>query len=334
MYLSHVELEKMAETIFCTPEGDAHPFDLDTQTRVCSVDIRVSNVFWVMKKNRKVIDLSFSATFEISPTRLWEKRVIANNGFIDLKPGEMILGRTHELIKMPSDKVGKINTRSSYARIGLSTGCNCDLVNPGYIGHVPLELVNCTKNTIRIRAYLPLCQVFLMKLDGQVDADYASEKYQSKYNNDEGGPSVWWRDSLVKKVQKNITFSQVGEFSVDALRDKFEKIDDEGLQRFDQLLDKKSHNDSESFISEFTASESSKEWWYKARRNTSIWAFPALSIISVTHFGNSFHENTTTKEFLFSPSITAFILWSLLVLSIPPFIWYVARKERKYYGDI
>lgn len=338
MYLSHKELEAISSNIFTTVDEDPSPFSPDDQIRVCSVDIRVSNGFWIMKKQRalfrkkrRVIDLSFTATFELSPTRLWERKTIQPNGYIDLKPGEMVLGRTHELIKMPKDIVGKINTRSSYARMGLSTACNCDLINPGYQGHVPLELVNNTNNVIRIRPFLPLCQVFLMKVDGEITDSYSSDKFASKYNFDEGGPSVWWRDSLVKKVQNNITFSQVGEFSVEKLRDKFEKIDDDGLQRFDKLLNKKQHSDAETFINDFTDSESTKQKFYKMRRSTSRWAFPALVVVSIVHLLNAID---TSKGISFTPNVTAYGLWTLALISFFPFIYYVFSKERKFYAEV
>jgi deoxycytidine triphosphate deaminase len=328
MYLSHLELEKISEDVFVTPDGDSNPFDKEIQTRVCSVDIRVSDVFWVMKKQRRVIDLSFSATFEISPTRLWKKHNIANNGYIDVKPGEMILGRTHEVIKMPKNLVGKINTRSSYARLGLSTGCNCDLVNPGYVGHVPLELVNCTKNTIRIRPFLPLCQVFLINVDGEIHDDYASERYNSKYNNDDGGPSVWWRDSLVKKVAKNITFTEVGEYSLTEIRNKFDVIDDEGLQRFDKLLNDSNQCSSTSFLEKYQLSEQRKALLYKIRRSLSLWIAPAFTGLGIIQFRAAYDA-----EGKFTPDTIAIGIWSLVAITIPFFLYYVISKKRKYYGE-
>lgn len=326
MYLSHTELEKIAQKVFLTSDTDENQFDLEKQVRVCSVDIRVGDIFWVMKRQRRVIDLSFSATFEISPTRLWKKHRIEKNGYIDLKPGEMILGRTHEKIEMPKDLVGKINTRSSYARIGLSTGCNCDLINPGYKGFVPLELVNCTNNVIRIRPYLPLCQVFLMQVAGVIH-DYGSERFESKYNDDDGGPSVWWRDSLVKKVARNITFAQVGEYSMEEIRKKFDFIDDEGLQRFDRLLDSNSTNSAEAFLEKFQKSEASKEKWYKIRRGISLWCFPAFFVTSMLQLGASFEKE------VFSPTFSAYLMWGVATCSFIPFLIYRLRKERKYYAN-
>lgn len=328
MYLSHIELEKIADTIFTTTGDHQNAFSPHDQISVCSVDVRVGNIFWVMKKQRRVIDLSFSATFEVSPTRLWKKQIIEINGYIDLKPGEMILGRTHEKIEMPKHLVGKINTRSSYARMGLSTACNCDLINPGYKGHVPLELINCTNNVIRIRPYLPLCQVFIMNVDGQVDQEYGSERFESKYNNDEGGPSVWWRDSLVKKVAKNISFSQVGEYSIEEIRKTFDNIDDEGLLRFDQLLSRTQHSSAQAFLDEFKTSEQSKEKFYKIRRGFFKWSAPAFLIASLVQL-----EKVLTSA-AFSPSLPTVLIWGTFLLSVMPFLYYVLKKERKYYGDL
>lgn len=328
MYLSHIELERIADTIFITAGDEQNAFSSKEQISVCSVNIRVGDIFWVMKKQRRVIDLSFSATFEVSPTRLWNKQHVLPNGYIDLKPGEIILARTHERIEMPKHLVGKINTRSSYARMGLSTACNCDLINPGYKGHVPLELVNSTNNIIRIRPFLPLCQVFLMRVDGEVVEDYASERFESKYNDDEGGPSVWWRDSLVKKVAKSINFAQVGEYSIKTLRETFNKIDDDGLQRFDRLLDSAHQSSAEAFIEQFKASEKRKEKFYKYRRGISKWGAPGSFFVSLVQFGQAFDSGE------FCPSFAAYLVWAVFALSVIPFLYYALRAERKYYGDL
>ncbi len=45
-----------------------------------------------------------------------------------------------EKITIPKELVGKINTRNSYAILGMSTALNWNLVNPGYTGHIPLEI--------------------------------------------------------------------------------------------------------------------------------------------------------------------------------------------------
>ncbi|MBD3653870.1 dCTP deaminase [Kangiella sp.] len=327
MYLSNIELKKVVEKVISDVENTEHKFEPDSQIKVCSIDIRVSNIFWVMTKQARAIDLSSRYIFEISPTRLWKRRVIEDSGYIKLKPGEMILGRTHEKISMPDKYVGKINTRSSYARLGLSTACNCDLINPGYSGHVPLELINSTPNVMYIRPYLPLCQVFIMPVYGEIDDSYNSEKYESKYIDDEGEPSVWWRDALVKKLSLNVFKNQLESKAINSLRKKFKEIDDNGLFRLEKFMDEQTFSDSTDLIEKFSRSEKNKYNWYKTRRNLSLWLCPALFVATLIQIQNKLLPEDA------SPDIITWSMLSSFIISVPFFLFYVFRKKVKYYCE-
>lgn len=256
MYLTNSELKKLRDQIIECP-NQAHSFEDEKQIKVCSYDIRVGNIFWRMKKQSHPINLGTKLIFEISPTRLWGKKPIEveDGGCIKIKPGEMILGQTYERISIPKNLVGKITVRSSYARIGLWTACNCDLINPGYEGHVPLELINTSPNTILIYPYLPLCQIFIMKLDGKVDSSYNSKKYNSKYQDDHGGPSYWWRDELVDKISKNALNTQISDNAIKSLTEKFKKIDDKCLYRLEKFISNQHFPNSNVLLSSFSEKE-------------------------------------------------------------------------------
>lgn len=265
MYLGREHLLALADKLVPEVGNAEYPFERG-QVRVCSIDIRVSNVFWVMKrKTRRPIDLGGQdLIFEISPRRHWERRVLSPSGYLDLKPGEMLLGRTHEKISMPKNLVGKINTRSSFARLGISTACNCDLINPGYVGHVPLEITNSTSSTIRVRPYLSLCQIFVLPIDGKELASYADVEFLSKYMDDDGGPSLWWRDELAQKVSRKI--SSISGEELKKLQDVFEGVDDDGLFRLELLLEKNSYGDAQSLLAAFSRRERSWKFCY-------VWAY-------------------------------------------------------------
>lgn len=328
MYLNNKNLRKIVDEMISGCENNDYPFDPDKQVSVCSIDIRVDNVFWITRKRRRrSIDLGSNMIFEISPERLWERKVLEPNGYILLKPGEMILGRTYERISMPIKYVGKINTRSSYARLGLSTACNCDLINPGYEGHVPLELTNTTPNTFRIRPYFPLCQVFVMPLHGGADESYNDDKYESKYMDDKGGPSVWWRDALVKKISSKVFTNQVSDAAIERLRDQFEEIDDDGLYRVEKLLESKSWASSDHFLTEFVKGERRRRNFYRVRTGLA-------GLLSTGMLGASLLQMQRAFDPAQGYDGISILIWFLFLMSLPFSLYNFFQPKRMFYvGD-
>lgn len=323
MYLGFGELKELKwEEIFeCYLDG--HEFDPASQLKVCSVDVRVDNVFWKGRRQSKVLDLGGGYIFDISPRRLWKKIIVESSGYVDLKPGEMLLGRTYEKINMPNSLVGKINTRSSFARLGLSTGCNCDLINPGYRGHVPIELINTTKGTIRLRPFMSLCQVFFMRIDVG-DSSYEDDLFDSKYHDDDGGPSVWWRDKLVKKISRSTFDGQLEEGAIEALRERFNKISDQGLFRLEKIIEGRKLSGSAELLGIFYKSEKNKSRWYKFRKGLGISFFPLTVALS--------YEYAVDWLFASGPfGVKGVALLALTLLSIPLLVYYGVFSKYDYY---
>lgn len=320
MYLSHSELRELAPALISECSHPDHPFDLDAQTSVCSIDLRVGNVFWVLRRKKAPIDLGARTIFEVSPRRSWKKLVLEDNSHLDLHPGDMVLGRTYEYITMPEQYVGKINTRSSFARLGLSTACNCDLVNPGYDGHVPLELTNCTQGVLRIRPYLPLCQLFVMQVQGK-PSSYSNAAFRSKYTKDDGGPSVWWRDLLVNKVSARCMVTQLSDRALEELRERFESIDDQGLYRLEKFIEDNKFSNTAELLSQWGKEEGRRARFYKIRRGISLWLFPSLVFLSLLQLQRE------------EPDVISLVVWTLAALSLPFFLYYALRTQTQHYPD-
>jgi len=326
MYLSHIELDKVVGSIISDCAHTEHPFDAKSQVKVCSIDLRLSNIFWSTKKRGRAVDLGGNTIYELSPRRLWKKHVLNDGDAIEIKPGEMLLGRTYEKISIPKEFVGKINTRSSYARLGLSTACNCDLVNPGYVGFVPVELQNMTRNTIKIRPYLSICQLFVMRVDGVVEDSYASDRFKSLYMNDEGTPSEWWRDDLAKKVSKTVFDERLTEAALAELRLKFNEIDDSGLERLDQLIVRKKFNNASELMDAFSKSEKNLSLVYRALKYVASLGGAGLvaqSALQVQRVMDGAQYDWVMIMF-----------WVSTAIVIPVGAYLALTKEWKFYSDI
>lgn len=238
MYLSNNELRDLIDRMnFETPDK-RFDFSPEEQISLCSIDIRLSNVFWYQKRLRfgQTIDLKHGKLYEISPTRLWKKKVYNFKDKINIKPGEMIIGQTFEKFTIPDEFAGKIITRSSFSRLGIETSCTNDFINPGYRGRIPLEIINNSKNTITIYALTPICQIMLIPLSSIPDGCYGDEQFSSKYQDEDGSPSLWWRDNLMKKIENNLTAMDYSAQIINDLSSHLTNMEDNCLDRFHKYI--------------------------------------------------------------------------------------------------
>jgi len=190
------------------------PFNEEAQVQPSSIDLRLDTRFWVGRRisrplgwrfwRRSVLDLRNRQLQEIAPRRHWRRVELRSGESIDLKPGEMLLGRTYERFTIPLDYAGKIEGRSSYARLGLMVHCTGDFINPGYRGHMPLEMVSFARSVVRLTPLTPIAQLILVKLTEEPERHYGHEGLESKYLEDDGGPSYWWRDKLFASIAHSI----------------------------------------------------------------------------------------------------------------------------------
>lgn len=105
---------------------------------------------------------------------------------------------------MPATCAGKIEGRSSFARLGLAIHCTGDFINPGWEGYMPLQLTNLGPYPLRLAPYFSICQLMLVRLSGTPERSYGDDELRSKYVNDDGGPSLWWRDERVERLQQRL----------------------------------------------------------------------------------------------------------------------------------
>ena len=80
-------------------------------------------------------------------TRLIE--VAPDEAFI-LHPGEFVLGSTFEFVTLPNDIAARLEGKSSLGRLGLLTHSTAGFVDPGFKGHVTLELSNTATLPIKL----------------------------------------------------------------------------------------------------------------------------------------------------------------------------------------
>ena len=116
-------------------------------------------------------------------TRLIE--VAPYEAFI-LHPGEFVLGSTFEFVTLPNDIAARLEGKSSLGRLGLLTHSTAGFVDPGFKGHVTLELSNTATLPIKLWPGMKIGQLCFFKLSSESEFPYCSDKYSSRYQGQRG----------------------------------------------------------------------------------------------------------------------------------------------------
>ena len=120
------------------------PFD-PAMVQPSSIDVRLDRFFRVFE-NHKYPHID-PAQDQPDLTRMVEPE--ADEPFI-LHPGEFVLGSTFELVSLPDDVAARLEGKSSLGRLGLLTHSTAGFIDPGFSGHVTLELSNVATLPIKL----------------------------------------------------------------------------------------------------------------------------------------------------------------------------------------
>jgi dCTP deaminase len=146
-----------------------------------SVDVRLDKFFRLFDNHKyRVID---PAVDQPDLTRLVE--VDPAEGFV-LHPGEFVLGSTYETITLPDDLAARVEGKSSLGRLGLLTHATAGFVDPGFSGHVTLELSNVATLPIMLWPGMKIGQLAFFQLSSPADNPYGSPVYGSHYQGQRG----------------------------------------------------------------------------------------------------------------------------------------------------
>ena len=146
-----------------------------------SVDVRLDRYFRLFDNHKyAVIDPSVD---QPELTRLIE--VDPTEGFI-LHPGEFVLGSTYELVGLPDDIAARLEGKSSLGRLGLLTHSTAGFIDPGFEGHITLELSNVSTLPIRLWPGMKIGQLCFFKLSSPSERPYGSGATFSRYLGQRG----------------------------------------------------------------------------------------------------------------------------------------------------
>ena len=152
-----------------------NPLDVE-DIQPASVDLHLDKrVLVFTNSSRPYIDVKESLE---SLTEMME--VTGDRPFI-LHPGEFVLGSTQEHIELPADLVARLEGKSSLGRIGLVIHSTAGFVDPGWKGHLTLELSNLARLPITLYYGMKIGQISFLRLTTAADRLYGSAELGSKY---------------------------------------------------------------------------------------------------------------------------------------------------------
>ena len=146
-----------------------------------SVDLRVGDGFRVFENHR------YSEIDPRSPQEDLTKLIeVGAEGPFMLHPGEFVLGSTLERVKLGEDVVARLEGKSSLGRLGLLIHSTAGFIDPGFEGHITLELSNVATLPIAIYPAMKIGQISFYQMTTAADFPYGSPELGSKYQGQSG----------------------------------------------------------------------------------------------------------------------------------------------------
>jgi dCTP deaminase len=156
------------------------PLDLG-MIQPSSIDVRLDKYFRLFDNHKYPFIDPREDQDEL--TRLVE---IQNGEPFILHPGEFVLGSTYELVTLPDDIAARLEGKSSLGRLGLLTHSTAGFVDPGFSGHVTLELSNVATLPIKLWPGMKIGQLCFIRLTSPAEKPYGSTEYSSRYQGQRG----------------------------------------------------------------------------------------------------------------------------------------------------
>ncbi|MEO8220134.1 MAG: dCTP deaminase [Specibacter sp.] len=156
------------------------PYD-PAMVQPSSVDVRIDRFFRLFDNHRYAhID---PAEEQPDLTRMVE--VDPDEPFI-LHPGEFALSSTYETVTLPDDVAARLEGKSSLGRLGLLTHSTAGFIDPGFSGHITLELSNVATLPIKLWPGMKIGQLCFFQLSSPAENPYGTGPYLNRYQGQRG----------------------------------------------------------------------------------------------------------------------------------------------------
>ncbi len=167
-------------------------------------DIRVGSKFSLFRN--MPVDRFDHPDEEVDPKNFRGDNIVFD---VTVPPGEVLrmaplsyaLGHSVEYFDMPLDTVGVAVGKSTYARCGIII--NVTPLEPGWKGHLTIEIFNATKRHVKVYPNEGICQILFFRAAGNVGVSYESKggKYQHQTANPVFPITEQWNQGQAGELQ-------------------------------------------------------------------------------------------------------------------------------------
>jgi len=179
MILSDTDIKKSISqgTIKINPSPD-----FEEQLGPCSLDLHLGNSFKIFKVSRyPFIDLKNGVNVD----EMMEEVVIKDGGSFIIQPHDFVIAVTKEEITLPSNIMGRLDGRSSLARLGLVIHVTAARFDPGWRGRAVMELGNLGTVPIVLYSGMRICAMTFESISSSSEVPYL-EQADHKYADQSG----------------------------------------------------------------------------------------------------------------------------------------------------
>ena len=153
----------------------------DAYVQPASVDVRLDKEFLLFDTHKHaVIDPAHQQD------EIMRRVVVSGDEPFVLHPGEFVLGATYERVSLPADIAARLEGKSSLGRLGLLTHSTAGFIDPGFTGHVTLELSNTATMPILLYPGMKIGQLCFFQLSSPAAAPYGQGAHGSRYQGQRG----------------------------------------------------------------------------------------------------------------------------------------------------
>lgn len=164
---------------------DIHPMNND-DIKSASVDLHLSDQFLISKPHQQIVidpkedQTPHTSLIQVDPCE----------AFV-LHPGQFVIASTTESFKLPDYLVGRLEGKSSVARLGLIIH-TAGFVDPGFEGDLTLEIANLNSLPSKLYPGMPIAQIAFLRMETRATHPY-SRDHGSHYQGQRGPtPSRLW----------------------------------------------------------------------------------------------------------------------------------------------
>jgi dCTP deaminase len=156
--------------------------DPDLQVQPASIDLRLGNEFLVFRNPH----IPFIDPREPHTADYTERITVPDEGTFIMHPGEFALGTTFERVRIPADLVAKVEGRSSLGRLAVVVHATAGFIDPGFEGHITLELSNLGRVPVALRPRMRVSQIAIHQMTSPAARPYGHPTRGSKYQGQRG----------------------------------------------------------------------------------------------------------------------------------------------------